>query len=52
MFAEWCDQLLNVDAPGATSANVAGLGHRKCRRPIFPLDRDVAFEPRAVVFRR
>jgi microcystin degradation protein MlrC len=52
MFAEWCDQLLNVDAPGATSANVADLGHRKCRRPIFPLDRDVAFEPQAVVFRR
>ena len=40
-FADWCDRLVNVDAPGATSANVRGLGHVVCERPIFPLDDDV-----------
>lgn len=52
MFAEWCGRMVNVDAPGATSANVRGLGHKRCRRPIFPLDPDVTFEPRAKLFSR
>ena len=43
---------IGVDAPGATSANLHGLGHVKCGRPIFPLDDDVAFAPRARIFRR
>ncbi len=46
MFADWCGLLLNVDAPGATSANLKSLGHTVCARPVFPLDDDVAFEPR------
>jgi microcystin degradation protein MlrC len=45
MFADWCDLLLNVDAPGATSANLRSLGHSLAPRPIFPLDDDVPFEP-------
>jgi hypothetical protein len=52
MYAQWCDQLINVDAPGSTSANLPYLGHTKCRRPIFPLDPDVQFRPEAKVFRR
>lgn len=52
MFADWCAKLINVDAPGSTSANVRGLGHTLCARPMFPLDREVAFEPAADVFRR
>jgi microcystin degradation protein MlrC len=52
MYAEWCRRVVNVDAPGSTSANVRGLGHTQCPRPIFPLDRDVGFTPRAEVFRR
>ena len=51
-FAEGAERLINVDAPGATSANLPYLGHRRCRRPIFPLDPDVTFSPRARVFRR
>ncbi|MFP6767232.1 MAG: MlrC C-terminal domain-containing protein, partial [Planctomycetaceae bacterium] len=45
MFADWCGLLLNVDAPGATSANLCSLGHSRARRPIFPLDGEVQFEP-------
>jgi microcystin degradation protein MlrC len=52
MFADWCAKLINVDAPGATSANLRSLGHTTCARPLFPLDEDVEFQPVADVFRR
>ena len=52
MYQEWCAQLINVDAPGSTSANLASLGHRVCRRPIFPLDPDVTFTPEVRLFQR
>ncbi len=37
MYAAWCE-MIHVDAPGSTSANLPSLGHRVCRRPVFPLD--------------
>lgn len=52
MYAEWCGKLLNVDAPGSTSANIRSLGHTVCRRPMFPLDADVPFTPRVQIFSR
>ncbi len=52
MFADWCGQLINVDAPGSTSANLPTLGHTRCRRPIFPLERDTLFTPQAKIFQR
>lgn len=52
MYADWCARLINVDAPGATSANLPTLGHTRCRRPIYPLDPDVSFTPRAEWFDR
>ena len=52
MFADWCARVINVDAPGSTSANIKSLGHTRCRRPIFPLDGDVSFKPLAQIFRR
>jgi microcystin degradation protein MlrC len=52
MFADWCQKLINIDAPGATSANLRSLGHASCPRPIFPLDDDVQFSAVAEVFRR
>ena len=52
MFADWCAKLINVDAPGATSANLRSLGHTICARPIFPLDEGVEFQPVVDVFRR
>jgi microcystin degradation protein MlrC len=52
MYQEWCTRLINVDAPGAASANLSSLGHTACRRPIFPLDADVTFTPHVQVFQR
>jgi microcystin degradation protein MlrC len=53
MYADWCGRLINVDAPGATSANLPTLGHTRCRRPIFPLDSEgVEFVPQARLFSR
>jgi microcystin degradation protein MlrC len=52
MFEEPAACYLNVDAPGSTSANIRSLGHTRCRRPVFPLDENVEFEPEAKVFRR
>lgn len=52
MFAAWCAKLINVDAPGSTSANVKALGHKKCARPIFPLDANIEYQPVVDIFRR
>jgi microcystin degradation protein MlrC len=52
MYADWCVRMVHVDAPGSSSANLPYLGHTRCPRPIFPLDPDVTFEPRPVIFRR
>ncbi|WP_437222888.1 M81 family metallopeptidase [Planctomicrobium sp. SH661] len=51
MYADWC-QMINVDAPGSTSANVPTLGHVQCRRPVFPLDPEVQWQPQAKTFSR
>jgi microcystin degradation protein MlrC len=51
-YADWAARMINVDAPGATSANLRSLGHTRCRRPIFPLDDDVTFTPEARLFQR
>ena len=51
-FEDGAERLINVDAPGATSANVRGLGHTRCHRPLFPLDAIEDYHPRARVFRR
>jgi microcystin degradation protein MlrC len=52
MYDAWVEKNFNVDLPGATSANLPTLGHTGCARPIFPLDEDVAFTPRAAVYAR
>ena len=50
MYDQWAEKDFNIDAPGATSANLTSLGHRVCRRPMFPLDAGVTFAPRPQVF--
>lgn len=50
MFDEWAEKDFNIDAPGATSADLQSLGHTICRRPMYPLDADVAFTPSAQLF--
>ena len=52
MFDNWCTRNFNVDAPGSTSADLKSLGHTICKRPMFPLDGDIPFEPRATIHRR
>jgi microcystin degradation protein MlrC len=51
-FEDGAELVLNVDAPGATSANVKELGHTVARRPLFPLDDIEEYKPAARVFRR
>jgi len=52
LFEQGAELLVNVDAPGSTSANLKSLGHQHCPRPIFPLDENVTFTPKAKIFRR
>jgi microcystin degradation protein MlrC len=52
MYAAWCSHMLLIDAPGSSSANVKQLGHRRCPRPIFPLDEIREFQPRVEMYRR
>ncbi len=51
-FDEGAERVINVDAPGSSSANLKSLGHRNCRRPIFPLDDNVVWTPEPRIFRR
>lgn len=50
MYLTWATNYINVDAPGATSANLKSLGHTICHRPVFPLDEGVEFTPEAVLY--
>lgn len=52
IYADWCEEMINVDAPGSSSANLQSLGHTRCPRPIFPLDNQVTFEPIVKIFKR
>lgn len=52
MYAAWCVRIVNVDAPGSSSANLPYLGHARCARPTFPLDAEVPFHPQAKLFAR
>jgi microcystin degradation protein MlrC len=52
MYKAWAARYLDVDAPGATSANLPSLGHTRCARPVFPLDAGVQFVPQVKIFRR
>ena len=52
MYADWCVRMVNLDAPGSSSANLPYLGHTRCPRPIFPLDAGVTFSPSAILFQR
>jgi microcystin degradation protein MlrC len=51
-FRDWAARMIDVDAPGSTSANLRSLGHLRCPRPIFPLDDDVPFTPRVELYSR
>ena len=52
MYDAWVEKNFNVDAPGATSANLKSLGHTICARPMYPLDDGVTFEARPAIYSR
>jgi microcystin degradation protein MlrC len=52
MFVDWAARNFNIDAPGATSANLRSLGHTICKRPMYPLEPDAVFAPKAEIYRR
>jgi microcystin degradation protein MlrC len=52
MFVAWAARNFNIDAPGATSANLRSLGHVVCSRPVYPLEPDTRFVPKAELFAR
>ena len=45
MFADWAGLVIDVDAPGSTSADVRQLGHTICARPVWPLDEISSYGP-------
>jgi microcystin degradation protein MlrC len=52
MYDQWVTKNFNVDAPGSTSANIPYLGHTICQRPFYPVDQEIAFQPRPVLYNR
>ena len=50
MFDAWAEKNFNIDAPGATSADINSLGHTLCARPMYPLDPDTEFVARAAIY--
>lgn len=52
MYDAWVEKNFNVDAPGATSADLPCLGHTICARPMYPMEPDTAFSPDAVIYQR
>lgn len=51
-FRDWAAQLIGVDVPGSTSANLPSLGHTICRRPMYPMELDTVFTPEVQFFSR
>jgi microcystin degradation protein MlrC len=52
MFEAWAEKNFNIDAPGATSADLRSLGHTICARPMYPLDDIATFTPSATHYSR
>lgn len=52
MYDAWVAKNFNIDVPGATSANLPTLGHRIAARPMYPLDPETGFEPKAQIYSR
>ena len=44
-FEPIAKEIIEVDAPGLSSSNLARFDYRRVRRPIFPLDPDTVYEP-------
>ncbi len=51
-YADWATEVINVDAPGSTSANLPSLGHTRCARPMYPMELDSEFRAETRVYSR
>ena len=51
-YTEWATEVINVDAPGSTSANLPSLGHTRCARPMYPMELEAEFRPETRVYSR
>jgi microcystin degradation protein MlrC len=49
-YDDWVKENFNVDSPGSTSANLSSLGHKHCKRPIYPLEKDTEFTPTIEIY--
>lgn len=52
MYDAWVEKNFNIDAPGATSADLPSLGHAICARPMYPMEPDTEFTPDPVIYQR
>jgi hypothetical protein len=52
MFDAWAEKNFNIDVPGSTSADLNSLGHTICARPMYPMEPDTTFTPKAEIYRR
>ena len=52
MYDAWVEKNFNIDAPGATSADLPSLGHTICARPMYPMEPNAAFSPEAMIYAR
>ena len=51
-FNDGAELILNIDAPGSTSANLLSLGHTQAARPLYPLDKVFPYTPTPRIFQR
>jgi len=49
-FEAYATANFNIDVAGSTSANLPTLGHSRCARPIYPLERDTTVEPEIEIY--
>ena len=52
MYDAWIEKNFNIDAPGATSANITSLSHTICARPTYPPGPAIKFVPKATIFQQ
>ena len=49
-YDDWTNENFNVDSPGSTSANLASLGHKHCKRPMYPMEKNINFIPKVELY--
>ena len=50
-YDDWINESFNVDSPGSTSANLPSLGHQHCKRPMYPMEKNINFIAEAEIYK-